>query len=115
MRPPLIALVLALFISTDAFAQTADKKAALEHSGRVKIWLGAGLAVAGVFVAPLTGAADSRGPIQENARAVGVGLMAAGGTLIYLGALDRRNANSPSSTIGIAVGKVTAIQFRRRW
>jgi hypothetical protein len=115
MKTLAIALALAFFVSTEAFAQSADQKTALDHRGKVKMWLGAGLVGAGVFVMPVTAAGGQNGPIGEGARAAGVGLIAAGGTLIYLGGVDRHKANAPSTTIGVAVGKVTAIRFRRRW
>jgi uncharacterized membrane protein len=108
MRITVFALCCVLFAS-QAFGQQATQT----HAGRAKIWMGAGLLASGLFVMPVTGFGNTDGRYQVPM--LGVGLAAAGGSLIWWGVRDQQQARQPTTTIGVMVRRSAGIQIRRSW
>jgi hypothetical protein len=108
MRTATVTLCVAVLVTTIASGQTVTPQAA--SNGRVKIWTGASLVVAGLAVLP-----DSRARRGYDPSTMSVGLVAAGGALIGWGMSDRRKARQPNTTFGITFGRTRALQVRRSW
>jgi hypothetical protein len=108
MKTVVLALCCVLFAS-----QVFGQQATQTHAGRAKIWTGAGLLASGLFVMPVTGpgVTDAR----FNVPVMGVGLAAAGGSLIYWGIRDKQKARQPNTTIGVTFRRSAGIQVRRSW
>ena len=113
-RATLSILAVLILAAAPAFAQQTDHRAALKRKGSIKVWVGAGLVGAGALALPLTAVAhtpsrDYRPPL------IGVGLMATGGSLIWFGVQDQRKAMRPQTTIGVVIGRTSAVQIRKPW
>ena len=119
MKTTLAVALLVVGLNAVAVAQggSAERAKALAHRGSVKIWIGSAFVVAGAVTVPATatnGVGRSAEPTGHTVLA-GVGLAAVGGALIWSGVQDQRHASSPSTTVGIRVGRTTAVQIRRSW
>jgi hypothetical protein len=107
MRITVLALCCVLF-ATHAFGQQAPRP----HKGRSKaIWTGTGLLAAGLIVMPVTGVGNP----EQRAPLLGLGLAAAGGSLIYWGVRDKQKARQPNTTVGVTFRRSAGIQVRRSW
>jgi hypothetical protein len=108
----LLAVVLALSLSADAFAQ-ASAAPANTQAGRTKMLWGAGLILGGLFVMPVTSFGGSRGG-DDNA-AVGMTMIGGGTALIVWGMRDRYKAANPQLTFGVAAHRTKGVFLRRTW
>lgn len=97
-----------------AFGQTPAQRAAQVHRGHVKMWTGAALLAGGFVIVPPTAAVHST-PHDAAIPVAAVGLMFAGGSLMYLGGRDVQRARRPALTFGVSVGRSSALQVRRNW
>jgi hypothetical protein len=115
MKTVVLALCCVLF-ATQAFGQTAP-----QTQGRSKaVWTGAGLLAAGLIVMPMRDSPISASPDgsrdgRYNLPAIGLGLAATGGALIYWGVRDQQKRAHPNTTIGVTLRRTAAIQLRRSW
>jgi hypothetical protein len=112
MKTFIALLLLVLFVAAPAGAQVTPQQAALAKRGTVKVWTGISLIGAGAFVLPITAADRDQTSWAAPASSA---LMFTGGSLAWFGFRDRRKAISPSTTFGVTVGRVTAVQVRRAW
>src|SRR3954465_1982754 len=102
MRTAAITLCMALAVTTVAFGQPPIPQP--RNQGRVKIWTGTGLLVAGLFAVPVTsGRPKGYGPPVASFT-----LVAGGGALIWWGVRDRRKTTQPSTTFGFELGRSRA-------
>jgi hypothetical protein len=107
MKITVLALCCVLFAS-QAFGQQAPQP----HKRRSKaIWTGTGLLAAGLIVMPVTGVGNP----DRQAPLLGLGLAAAGGSLIYWGVRNQRKPPQPNTTIGVMLQRSAGIQVRRSW
>lgn len=114
MRAAAIAVVIVLVVAAPAAASQSEERAALMRTGTIKLWLGAALAGAGAVVIPAT-AAHRQPRARPLTPIMGVGLLSAGGSLIWLGVRDQRRAVQPATTVTVIVGRERGIQIRRSW
>ena len=105
--------VVAALSATPVFAQQPTAQAALKRKGDIKVWIGAGLMGAGAFTVPATVGHKPGGTKDPNL--AGVGLLMAGSGILWWGFHDKRRAAQPSTTVGVAFGRVSAVQIRRSW
>jgi hypothetical protein len=111
MRTVIVLTMLMLFASALAFAQQTPSQMEQIHNGRVKVWLGLGLIGTGAWVIPLTATnSNSNGPAT-----LGMGLIALGGGLVWLGVDQQRKAVQPETTFRLMVGRTKGVQIRRSW
>ena len=112
-RGLLSGLVALQLCASPAFAQQPDDsaKAKAVRSAERKIWIGIALAAAGASAIPLT----RTDAAKEGVAITSAGLMFTGGTLVWLGARQRRQATSSQTTFGVAAGRKTAMYARRTW
>jgi hypothetical protein len=89
MKASVATLCFVLCVTTVAFGQQAGQSSSQTHKGR-RIWIGVGLLAAGVLVLPITGVGNTCCGF-DNAHIAGVGLVAAGGSLIWWGARDHQS------------------------
>jgi hypothetical protein len=113
MKKTAMAMLALMLYATAASGQTIAPPRSASHPGRLKIWTGAGLLASGLFVMPVTGFGNTDGGFDIPL--IGVGLAAAGGSLIYWGAHDQRKALHPNTTIGVMLRRTAGIQIRRSW
>ena len=105
--------VLATFAATPAVAQQGGGQAALKRKGDIKTWVGVGLMGVGAFTLP--GTVSPTGNNQGDPPWVGLGLLTAGGGILLWGFQDKRRAVQPNTTVGVTVGRVSAVHIRRSW
>ena len=105
--------VVATCAATPAFAQQGGGQAALKRKGDIKTWVGAGLMGVGAFTLP--GTVGPTGRNDGDPPWVGIGLLTAGGGILLWGFQDKRNAVQPNTTVGVTVGRTSAVQIRRSW
>jgi hypothetical protein len=110
---PLVVALLVSFMSVPGVAQQSVEQKALARRGQIKIWSGAALIGAGVIAVPVTAASTSE-PRGAGAT-IGVGLLSAGGGLLWSGVQDQRKATRPATTFGALVGSRRALQIQRSW
>ena len=109
-----VLLVLASATATTAQERPVDDAARQTHKGSVKIWVGSALVVAGAIAVPVTATHASQQP-SDFAVVAGVGLLGAGGALIWSGVQDQRRASQPQTTVRFAFGRASVVQVRRAW
>jgi hypothetical protein len=109
VRTAAVALCFALLVTTIASGQTVTPQ--VSNKGALKIWTGASLLVAGLIAVPITIVPNDR----YDPPAWSVGVMSAGGALIWWGVNDRRKATRPNTTLGVTIGHKRALQIRRSW
>ena len=63
---------------------------------------------------PLT-ATNTTGPLKGPVVGAGVGLVAVGTCLVWLGAKEQREAVRPRTTVHIIAGHQTSVELRRTW
>jgi hypothetical protein len=104
-----VAMVTVLLAVATPHAQKTEAERAREvRKGNRIILAGLCMAAAGTFILLLSNKSG-------EAPAGGFGLMAAGGAVVWVGAIDRSRAVQPQTTIGVALGPVKAVQVRRTW
>ena len=109
----LVAIV-ATFAATPALAQQAGGQAALKRKGDIKTWVGVGLMGVGAFTLP--GSVSPAGTRNDGDPPwVGIGLLTTGGGILLWGFQDKRKAMQPNTTVGVRIGRVSAVQIRRSW
>ena len=113
MRALVMTLLLIVCFSAPAAAQQRDERAALKRKGSIKMWVGAALVGAGALAVPVTAVGPRRNGYDP--KLLGVGLIGAGSALVWLGAQDRQKGMQPNTTVGVTIGRVQAVQFRRTW
>lgn len=114
LLPLLLCLLLAA--PSGAFAQSRvpedDDTRALRRA-RTMIWTGVGLMGLGVMMIPVsrvTGDSPDR-----SLTTAGVVSFGAGSVLTYVGYTRQRRIMNKSTTVRVAIGRVTAVQFVRSW
>ena len=113
MKKTAMAMLALTLYATAAFGQTIAPPNSTSHPGRLKIWTGAGLLASGLFVMPITNTGNMDG--RYEVPLIGVGLAAAGGSMIYCGVRDKRKARQPNTTIAVTLRRSAGIQIRRSW
>jgi len=108
MKKTAMAILALTLYATAASGQTIAPPHFMSHLGRLKIWTGAGLLASRLFVMPVTGFGNTDGRYQVPM--LGVGLAAAGGSLIWWGVRDQQQARQPTTTIGVMVRRTAGIQ-----
>src|SRR5436190_1705978 len=108
--------VVALATTPVASAQDrpVDSAASQTRKGSVKIWIGSAMVVAGAIAIPVTATHAAQQP-SDFAVAAGVGLVGAGGALIWSGVQDQRRALRPQTTVRFAFGRANSMQICRSW
>jgi len=108
MKTVVIVTLCGVLFASTAFGQQAPQP----HQGRSKaIWTGTGLLATGLIVMPVTGVGNP----EQRAPLLGLGLAAAGGSLIYWGVRDKQKARQPNTTVGVTFRRSAGIQVRRSW
>jgi opacity protein-like surface antigen len=113
----LIAALVLLAIAAQASAQQLTDKERTEQMRRAnrKITIGLVLMGAGALAAPLTAlnrhTGDSGGPAMNAS----IGIMVLGSGVAWWGAMDRRRALQPQTSIGIGLGKAKSFRVRYTW
>jgi hypothetical protein len=104
-------------VATTAHAQqpSAQARAALNHQGTVKVWLGIALMSAGAVVAIPRSNTRSEDPSASSSAVIGLGMASGGGYLLLRGVHDLRKASQPQTTFGVMVGRRNAFELRRIW
>jgi len=105
---------LALFATTAAAHQNPLDQGAQFRKGTRNMWIGVALVGVGLIVAPVT-AVNPHDTTHSAAVATGVGLVAAGSVMVWVGAGERRKASQPETTFGVFLGKNNGVQIRRLW
>jgi hypothetical protein len=110
--------VVATLAAAPAFAQQPGAQqpggaAAMKRKGDIKMWIGGALMVGGAFTLPATVGHNTEG--KGDPSLVGVGMMMAGSGILWWGFQDKRKAMQPNTTVGVAFGRASAVQFRRSW
>jgi hypothetical protein len=111
MRSTAATIILVLSMAGAALGQTLDQREAQLHRGRRLFWTGAGLVGIGLFTLPWTAVADS----TYNPAAVSGVFLAAGSTFMVIGMRVQQKATQPTLTLGVSIGRTSAVQFRRSW
>lgn len=116
MRAITLVFCLLLAAPSGAFAQSrvpeTDDATALRRA-RMMIWTGVGLMGLGVMLIPVSRVSgDSPDRALTTAGVVSFG---AGSVLTYVGYSRQRSVMNKSTTVRVAVGRVTALQFTRSW
>jgi hypothetical protein len=113
MKKTAMAMLALMLYTTAASGQTTAPPHSASPPGRLKIWAGAGLLASGLFVMPVTAVGNDHG--RYSVPLLSVGLVAAGGSLIYWGVRDKQKARQPNTTIGVTFRRSAGIQVRRSW
>jgi hypothetical protein len=108
----LIAFVVALSLSANAFADQSTAAPANTHPGRTKMLWGAGLILGGAFVMPVTSFGGRGG---DDSAAFGMTMIGGGTALIVWGMRDRYKAANPQLTFGVAADRTKGVFIRRTW
>jgi ABC-type Fe3+-siderophore transport system permease subunit len=106
----IVVLILALGPAGASAQQTSGTNKTTPDNARVKIWVGAGLAAAGLLVFPITAGSD-----QPAHPVIGTTLMGGGAALIWWGAREKRRAAQPETRIGVSLLRGARVQVRRVW
>ena len=111
-------LVAVVATAAPAFAQqpahsSLGGAAALKRKGDIKMWIGGALMVGGAFTLPATVGHNPEG--KSDPSLAGVGMMMAGSGILWWGFHDKRKAVQPTTTMGVAIGRVSGVQIRRSW
>jgi hypothetical protein len=112
----MVAVLLA--VATPHAQKTEAERAQEVRKGNLKILIGLCSIGAGAFILPLSRGANS--PNSNNASignsvGPGLGLMAIGSYVVWLGAVERQRAMQPQTTFGVAFGPTKAVQIRHSW
>ena len=108
MKTVVIVTLCGVLFASTAFGQQAPQP----HQGRSKaIWMGTGLLAAGLIVMPVTGV----GSPEQRTPLLGLGLAAAGGSLIYWGVRDKQKTRQPNTTVSVTFRRSAGVQVRRSW
>jgi hypothetical protein len=101
---------------TSASVRADDTRGPEEQARRAtrKIWLGAGLMAVGAVITPITGERGRRTD-REVIVTTGVGTMAVGSVMLWLGVRDRRKTLQPSTRLQLQVGRRSMVQVQRTW
>ena len=101
---------------TSASVWADDTRVPEERARRAtrKMWLGAGLMAVGAVITPITGERGRR-THQEVLVTTGVGTMAVGSVVLWMGVHDRRKAIQPSRRLQLQFGRRSMVQVQRTW
>src|SRR5688572_10477325 len=113
----LIAALVLLVIAAQASAQQLTDQERTEQMRRAnrKITIGLVLMGAGALAAPLTALSRKSGDPGGPAMNASIGAMILGSGVAWWGAMDRRRALQPQTTIGIGLGKEKNVRVMHTW
>jgi hypothetical protein len=117
MKAIVITILIFTIFAPAGFAQQSqspkEDKAALRR-GSLMMGIGAALVGAGVLMVPVT---DTKASFRRDRSVMfaGLGSVATGSVLLWLGASDRRRVVQPQTTVGVTVGDHKGLQVRRTW
>lgn len=112
MKTVICVLVCALMATASVSAQARTPTRA--QNGRAKIWIGAALLGSGALLIPLTAPAGHQ-PRNGPSLEAGLGLMSAGGVMLWWGFNERRRAARPQAVLGVSLGRTSGVQVRCLW
>jgi len=115
MKQMFLSLAVVLSIANAAWADqlSTEKQRQLRNANR-KIWIGIVMMAGGAVIAPLTSLATEANGKGQTIK-TGVGLMIAGSGVVWWGASERRRTLDPQITVGLSVGRGSAVFVRRTW
>ena len=112
MRSAIATLIMVFFMTGTAVGQTSQQQAQV-HRGKTLFWTGAGLLGCGLFMLPLTTTATAHS--NYDPPFASAGFLTAGGTLMWIGTRIQQKATQPTLTLGVTVGRKSAVHVRRSW
>jgi anaerobic C4-dicarboxylate transporter len=108
-----VAAIVILLIVT-AFPCAAQQRDERLRSANRKINIGLVMIGAGALIAPLTAINDGAHN-DSTMMTTGIGLIVVGSGVVWSGAIERRRALRPQTTIGVSIGRRSALQVTRVW
>src|SRR5688500_3398434 len=117
MKSLSIATLLTLVITAQPSAQqlTDEQRTEQLRAASRKIKIGLVLMGAGALAAPLTALARKTGDPSGPGMNASIGVMVLGSGIAWWGAMDRRRALQPQTSIGVSLGKANSIRVTRTW
>jgi Na+-driven multidrug efflux pump len=117
MKSLSIATLLTLVITAQPSAQqlTDEQRTEQLRAASRKIKIGLVLVGAGALAAPLTALARKTGDPSGPAMTTSIGVMVLGSGIAWWGAMDRRRALQPQTSIGVGLGKEKSVRVTQTW
>ena len=109
-----VAAVLITLLGATASAQQPPDERSRVRTAERQVHIGLTLIAAGALVMPATYLVSDQ--LRSGPAVTGVGLMMAGGCVVFLGMKDRQKAVRPAVTAVVNVSESrAAVQFRKTW